>query len=368
MNNNVNMRQLALILLVIIPGGKYLTLPSMLAKQIGTDGWIVISAMLLVDLVCLTFVCWAINLNDRYSLKDILYMTLGKFVTKIIFAVFALFLLARMVTLLTSTYQVFSASFAINTNWLGFYIPVFAVVVFVLSRGFNAIGRVNEVLFTLIVICVICMLVYPATNADWHELMPIMTSAGKMFETMTNYSFWFTDYIFVYFLLADVKKQNNVLPVTLVCFVVGSAFAIFMNMVFGALYGNTAQYYNPAMSKVSQFAVLASISGRLDWLFLSVWMMSIFIKLCVLMFSAYRSICYLLEIIRPTVNWWVVAFIGAVGMSPLFLPVEQWLENALRVLKYPFAAVQYVLPLLMPLLVTVAHRKTVRGGISHEHT
>lgn len=249
MNNNVNMRQLALILLVIIPGGKYLTLPAMLARQTGTDSWIVIATMLLIDLICLCFLLWAVGLNHRYELKDILNMTVGRPVAKIVFVIFLAFVLIRMVTLMTSAYDVFSASFAVNTNWLGFFIPVFLLMTFSLSRGFNAIARVNEALFTIIIICLICMLVYPATNANWEELYPVATDIGKLKETMEDYSFWFSDYVFIYFLLSDIKSQKNVAPVTLICFITGSLFAVFMNTVFCALYGNTAQFYNPAMSK-----------------------------------------------------------------------------------------------------------------------
>lgn len=367
MNNNVNMRQLALILLVIIPGGKYLTLPAMLARQTGTDSWIVIATMLLIDLICLCFLLWAVGLNHRYELKDILNMTVGRPVAKIVFVIFLAFVLMRMVTLMTSAYDVFSASFAVNTNWLGFFIPVFLLMTFSLSRGFNAIARVNEALFTIIIICLICMLVYPATNANWEELYPVATDIGKLKETMENYSFWFSDYVFIYFLLSDIKSQKNVAPVTLICFITGSLFAVFMNTVFCALYGNTAQFYNPAMSKVSQFAVFASINGRLDWLFLSVWMMSIFIKLCVFAFCAYRCMCSIFRTASPALNWWIVSVIALAGLTPLLFPVEEYLLKALKVLKYPFAVVQYILPMTMPLLVTLAHRRTLKEGVTHEY-
>ena len=108
MNNNVNMRQLALILLVIIPGGKYLTLPAMLARQTGTDSWIVLATMLLIDLICLCFLLWAVGLNHRYELKDILNMTVGRPVAKIVFVIFLAFVLIRMVTLMTSAYDAVS--------------------------------------------------------------------------------------------------------------------------------------------------------------------------------------------------------------------------------------------------------------------
>ena len=53
MNNQVKPNQIALILMLIVSGGKYMSLPQTLSQQVGRDAWLVTLILLLADFFCL---------------------------------------------------------------------------------------------------------------------------------------------------------------------------------------------------------------------------------------------------------------------------------------------------------------------------
>ena len=125
----VKISQLALILLIVIPGGKYLSLPSYMYSISGRDSWLSFLLLFVLDFVCFLFTLWAINLNRRgLSLNEILTRTLSPVGAKIIFAVFTVFCLLRVTVLLLGCVDLFSSTFVINTNWLAYIIPIALLV------------------------------------------------------------------------------------------------------------------------------------------------------------------------------------------------------------------------------------------------
>ena len=52
MNNKIKVNQIGLILMLIVSGGKYMSLPQKLSQQVGRDAWLVTLILLLIDLLC----------------------------------------------------------------------------------------------------------------------------------------------------------------------------------------------------------------------------------------------------------------------------------------------------------------------------
>ena len=140
----VKISQLALILLIVIPGGKYLSLPSYMYSISGRDSWLSFLLLFVLDFVCFLFTLWAINLNRRgLSLNEILTRTLSPVGAKIIFAVFTVFCLLRVTVLLLGCVDLFSSTFVINTNWLAYIIPIALLVAVSLVQGVRNVARLR---------------------------------------------------------------------------------------------------------------------------------------------------------------------------------------------------------------------------------
>ena len=57
--NQVTVGQFSLLFLLVISGSKFLSLPSILAEDVGHDSWLVICVAFLWDGICLAFLGWA---------------------------------------------------------------------------------------------------------------------------------------------------------------------------------------------------------------------------------------------------------------------------------------------------------------------
>ena len=358
--NRVKLDQLALLYLLLITGGKFLSLPSILAGDVGHDSWLSMIFSFLWDGICLCFLLWAIRLNSKANLdiSAILDKSVSKVVSKILLAIFFVIFMLRTIILMTSCYEMFSITFDVSTNWLIYVLPIAILSFFAIQKGFNAVARASQLLFGLIFLAVIALLVAPLAGVKFSELLPIGEAGwGKILKTSYMRSFWFSDYMFIYFVLDGVKIKKRVFTPMLVCFGIGAVLTVLLNAVFVSLFGSFAPQFDMAMSKIGAF-VANSSNGRWDWLTLSIWLLSVFIKIIVFIFCAYKCIEKIVDKNFVNVNWIVALFIVAILMIPLFVSTEQLLSTVILWGIIPFTLVQYVLPLLMPLFTKVALNKT----------
>lgn len=355
--NQVNVSQLSLLLLLVITGGKFLSLPALLAKDVGHDSWLVLCVAFFWDLICLCFLLWAVRLNKQsLSFDTILNKTLSKVVSKVVLAIFFVIFMCRVILLLDSCYNTFAITFDVNTNWVLFMLPIVAVAAFAILRGFNSIARTSQILFALVIIAIVSLLISPTTQAEFSQLLPLGEAGfGKIVGTAFLRSFWFSDYIFVYFVLEDIKPQKRLFAPILVSFGVGVALTLLLNVVFVALFGEYAQYDNLAMSKIGLFSISESANGRWDWITLTVWLTSVMLKIIIFLFCAYKCVEKIFELHFTKVNLIVIAVMSSILLLPMFLPVSTLLESFIYWCVIPFAVIQYLLPLLMPLLTKRAN-------------
>lgn len=364
--NRVSVDQLALIYLLVIAGGKFLSLPSILAGDVGHDSWLAMCFSFLWDGICLAFLLWAIKLNSKANLdvSAILDKSVSKVVSKIILLIFFVIFTLRVNILLTSCYHMFSITFDVSTNWLVYVLPVAAVSFFAIQKGFNAIARTSQLLFGLILIAVIALLVSPMMEVEFGELLPIGEAGwGKIVETSFTRSFWFSDYLFMFFVMDGVKVKKHVFSPVFIAFSVGVVLTVLLNAVFVALFGSYAPNFDMAMSKIGVFSAASTQNGRWDWLTLSIWLISVFIKIITFIFCAYKCLEKLVDKNFKNVNWVVALIVTLTLMLPMFVSTQTLLSTVIAWGLIPFAVVQYLLPLLMPLFTTVALKKT---EVKHE--
>lgn len=364
--NRVSVDQLALLYLLLIAGGKFLSLPSILAGDVGHDSWLAMCFSFLWDGICLGFLLWAIKLNGKANMdvSAILDKSVSKVVSKIILVIFFVIFTLRTNILLTSCYHMFSITFDVSTNWLVYVLPVAAVGFFAIQKGFNAIARTSQLLFGLILLAVIALLVSPLMEVEFSELLPIGEAGwGKIIATSYTRSFWFSDYLFMFFVMDGVKVKKHVFSPVFIAFAVGAVLTVLLNAVFVALFGSFAPSFDMAMSKIGVFSAASTQNGRWDWLTLSIWLISVFIKIITFIFCSYKCLEKLIDKNFTNVNWVLVLIVTLTLMLPMFVSTETLLSTVIVWCLVPFSIVQYLLPLVMPLLTSVALKKT---EVKHE--
>lgn len=370
-SQSVKISQLALILLIVIPGGKYLSLPSYMYGICGRDSWISFLLLFALDFICFLFMLWAVNLNAKgLSLNDILSQTLSPVGAKVVLAVFAVFCLLRVTVLLLGCVDLFTSTFVINTNWLAYILPIVLLVAVSLGKGVRNVARLTELLFIFIMLALLSIIFLSIGSADFSNLKPFLDDGFKpVWEGSLNGTFWFADSIFILFFMDKTdmpkKKENGMLCLMLF---LGILFTMALLILFIALFGNAAEINGTAITKVSQFNISNNSYGRLDWLSISMWLCSIFIKIIIFSFCAYRSIAWIVGYKKEKLNWWLYfAMIAPVVVLPLFVETEmfifEWISGGF--VKYILVSVQYVVPISLPFLTMAAAKKeSKKRGLS----
>ncbi len=359
--NKVGINQLALMYLLAIAGGKFLNLPSILAKDVGHDSWLTLLFGFVFDAVCLTFLLWAIKLNQKkqLDLSTILDKTVSKVVSKIIMVLFFVIFIIRTNILLASCYKLFAVTFDVSTNWIVYALPIAAIGFLAVQLGFNSIARTSQLLFGIIFLAVLVLILSPVTQVEFTSLLPIGEAGfGKIVGTFFKRSFWFSDYLFIYFVFDSIKVKNNrvFLPI-LSAFAVGAVMTIAMNAIFVSLYGSLSQDIELALSKIGVYFVSNSSNGRWDWITLSVWLISVFLKIMVFIYCAYKCLEKLFEFKSAKLNVYAVIFITLTLMLPMFVSTDMLLSTVVAWGMIPFCIVQYLLPISMPFLTKLANSK-----------
>lgn len=172
-----------------------------------------------------------------------------------------------------------------------------------------------------------------------------------MLEGSLDGSFWFADSVFCcsFSKRSKRRKKDNVL--LCVMLLIGILVTMALVVLYVALFGNASGINGIAITKVSQFNISNNSYGRLDWLSISIWMCSIFIKIIVLSFCAYSAIVWTVGYKKEKFNWWVfLSMVVPVIALPLFFEMETFIFNQVSkgFVKYILIVVQYVLPICLP--------------------
>lgn len=367
--DRIGINQFAIMYLLLIAGGKFLKLPSILASDVGHDSWVTLLFSFLWDGICLTMLLWAIkrNKDTQLDISAILNSTVSKVVAKIILTIFFTMFVVRTNILLASCYKMFALTFDVATNWIVFIIPIVALSTLTIKLGFNSVARASQLLFGIIFICVAALVLSPVAQIEFGGLLPIGEAGwGKIVSTSFTRSFWFSDYVFIYMVFDNVKVKKHVFSPVLTAFGVGAALTVAMNAIFVALYGDLAPQFDLAMSKIGVHFVANSSNGRWDWLTLSIWMISVFIKIVVFFFCSYKCLEKIFEFTPTKINPWAIVVITLLLMLPIFVSTEVALSTVVQYGIIPFAIVQYALPIAMPFLTKAAQTKLRLNGTQNE--
>jgi len=365
MKNCIKQNQLILLVIVVVSGGKFLSLPALVAKYAGRDGWISMAIMFAVDLICLLLVLWALNLNKGKSLNQILSDTITPFGAKVVFLAYSLFFILRVMGGLIDMQELVSSTLSVVTNWIAFIVPILVVIGFNVVKGAKNIARVNQIFFPLIFASVILILLLSLKNTDFTNLQPHMVDGfGIVAKSAFDISFWFSDCIFILFLFGSISKGRFFTAKISLAFVLGAVLTILLNMIFLSLFGNIAEFSSSALAKVSGFNLTGSVYGRIEWIFVVLWASSIIIKCTLFLWSATVAFSYVIGVQKQkgqTIIYLGISLLFV--LLPLFVPIKDLIVNVFcaGAGKYVTIFVQYAIPSFMPLFVFLSNKKSKKA-------
>lgn len=338
-------RQIAFVAALLLPTGKFLETPSLLAKYVGGD--ILLPALLhfLIQTLVLLAIIYAATSSEK-TIHERMESALGRGVY-VIYAFLALYyLFAAALPLLDLEKFVYAAFF--DTAPTAFIFTAFFVIAaFVCTKGLKSIGRNADLCLFLFLIPFFALIAMSFSAADFSHLLPFFASpVDKLTEAFRRSTPHFSDAILLLPLIANCRFKKND-GVKVVCgYGVGAAFSLLFLAVFYAVFSSLAPREHYAFIKIGQYFPALDVIGRVDLLF--VYLLSI-----VLIFYTCLPLQYATGLFARTFGITRKTWISAALNFTLFLLVlflNKYYDAFYAVISGKLAPVFWLIADLSPLL------------------
>ncbi len=363
-NGEIYPRQIAFCAAFILPLGKFLEVPSLLAKDARGD--ILLPALLhfLVEALVLLAVLYACSRSKKPLLQR-LEESLGKGVYILYFLYAAFFIFAALLPLLDLEKFVYAAFFdtAPTTFSFGvFFIPL----AFLCTKGIKSVGRCADLCLFLFLFPFLALLGMAFFETDLSRLLPFFgTEFSGVARGFIRSTPQFADVALLLPLLANLRyEEGDGVKITL-GYAGGSLITLFFFAVFFGIFSNLAPREHYAFLKIAQYFPALDVVGRIDLIF--IYLLSV-----ILVFYTCLPLIYTVELTARAVKKGRKALYAAVVSLALFillLFINQHYNALYSFISAKLFPVFWVLADLLPLLCLLLPAEGEKGeGLYAENT
>ncbi|MCT4594286.1 MAG: spore germination protein [Anaeromicrobium sp.] len=294
--HNISSFQTALVLLTYILSTAGIVLPASIAQEASIDGWLSV----LMATICGIFIMYIyILITDIYpymSLMEINNEVFGKFFGSLLNFLFMyyFFEMARLVLgefgqfLKDTTNQV--------TPFIIFYIIGVSISILALTKGLEIVCRLNELLLPIGTIAIGLILIGNLKNLNFSNYLPLLDNGFyPVFKGTILLNGWLAELVIVIQLSKFIKERKHIKKILFSSVLaIGLSFSvgILIIAVFGSI---TRNLMYPAYNFV-RYASFGKSLAHLDVLFISVWIMGIFIKISLLIYGFWSCVYEIFKI------------------------------------------------------------------------
>ncbi len=356
-------RQLAFVCAFLLPVGKLLEAPSLLAKY--AEGDLLLPAFLhfLLQGALLFLLLFALSKSELTLFERL--QRLGKWAIPIyaIYAIFFIFYaILPLLDLEKFTYAAFSDTEPTFFNFAFFFL----LSAFICTKSLKSVERCADLCLFLFPLPFLALLGMGLVETDFSHLLPWF---GTPLESTMYALKYTTPHFFDVVLLLPLflhyrhKKGDSVKIMS--GYGVGAVFCLFFFAVFFGIYSSLAPKEHYAFSKIAQYFPALSVVGRVDLIF--VYLISV-----VLLFFTSLPLQYTSELctrIFPKVKRVYASILLNVGLFLFVLYTNKYYDRIYALIcdKLPvvFWLVAYLLPLFIFFLPKTNKEKSKNGEVNH---
>ena len=265
-NDCVLPRQIAFAAAFLLPTGKLLEAPSLLAERAAGD--LLLPALLhfLLQAGLLWAILYASSTSEK-TLFERLEMRLGG--GMVVFYVFyALYFLFAAILPIFDLEKFIYAAFFDTAPTVFSFTAFFFLSAYVCAKGIKALGRAADLSAFLFVIPFFALLLMSLSEADFTHLLPLFGSKfGDSMSAFTYTTPHFSDVVLLLPLLGNLRYKKGDGAKIMTGYGVGALSTLLFLAVFFGVYSSIAPREHYAFSKIAEYFPALSIVGRVDLLF-----------------------------------------------------------------------------------------------------
>lgn len=359
----ISTAQLFAVIFTVGMAMKMLMLPVLLLKSSGRDSVLVLSAILLLELVCLITVTAALAIAPQKSFPALLERAIGKVATKIVCVILALFFALKLLLLSGEVRIFFTENLFSDFPWRVLGIPFFALTAVIGMGTARSLGRTVQFLFPLILGVTLFLFLIIGGGIDYSEVLPLGEfGARHVMSNVVRYAMWYGDYSVLVVFMGSLKRTKRTAALSITAGVAASVAVLFFMVSLAAAYSNLCSLirYGQNVTGMSHYARGNVSQGRFDLVLYCAWMLSLLLKGGLFSFAAVYFWRYVLPqkpalsaVIVNALLWAVSAFWGSATALHMFM------ANFAAV---PAMILQFALPLAALITALCARRKQKKQG------
>lgn len=355
----VSTRQFVLVQFLVALAVKMFMLPALMLRVVGKDSYIVMLAWIAFEFVDLTFVVLLARRNPDKTMYEILTDAFGKVVSRVIVALFTLFVCAKGLLVLGELKTFFVVTMYADINWVVMLIPLMALLCAFGIRSLRSIGRTAELITPVIVVSTLVLSGLLLGDIEFANLLPVMENGfAPIKKGMLTFPMWFGDVSFLLMFLGNIKINRGFIWKSYLSKLVATALVMLFSVTLFSTYANVSTLidYGNNVSNMTQLSMGAQDNGRFDLMFYCIWLFTVFLKLALIFYFFTRNLGfivgtrnnYLMSPICAAVWYAVSAFVlRNENVSYLFFT---------SAVKYALCPVAFVMPMLLYITALLKYR------------
>lgn len=310
MNQSITNRQIAFILFGEIVGYGILGLPKGIAEEYGTGAWIGIIIGTIIAIIFTYIITYLGYENHGKTLYEYSEELVGKTITYIFVIFYIVYLFMFFTYAIRIASEVIRLTILINTPSIALSIIFYIVTYYALVKGLRGIARLCEFYGVLIIVGYIFIFFLISTRGNIINIRPIF-GTGEIkqylkFPLATILPFLGIEILT--FIPFNKKKNKNVYKyTTLMIAFIGLLYIIEVQACISVMgIDDIVHYWDALIATVRRVDIVwLEFLERLDGLFLSLWIMSIF---CTVTIMGYGTVFFTNKIFKK-INYNFLAFI-----------------------------------------------------------
>lgn len=267
----ITARQYLFILIGSATGSGILSLPRMVNKEIGHDGWISVFLGGIVPVVSLLLIAAMFGRFPGMDFFEIAEKVFGKLISKIFLIIYTVYIIFVVAASLRIFVEITGIYILPRTPIQAVMISFLALIIYSIKNGSRLVGRFNELAFYVLPAILLLMLA-SLTTADFTNIMPV-GEAGilKIFQgtLISAYSYASTEQALVY--APMVKNTKKVLGYGIIAMAIVAFMYTYVTVICTLVFGENA-IQTIIWPPILLYKIVAiPVIERLDIFFVILW-------------------------------------------------------------------------------------------------
>lgn len=348
----VTERQVGIAMFVTILSLKFIIYPALVARFAQNDAYLSVILSFIIDFIFVVLTISIVRKNPNKTLKEILDEGLGKFLSKICLFLLLVYFLCKSIFAVKECHDFFFVLLYDDLDWLYFFIPILTLAWYVLRKGIKAFSRTIEVCWIVILFGLITAVFMSLNMVSIDNLLPFLENGiGPIFNATLRTNFCFGDYFILLLFAGKINFENK--SAKKIYGYVGLAYLIVVafHVIFMGVFGASSVIQSLAVSDVSLQSQVPLTNGRLEWLNIMIWTITLILQFLLVMLCSKLCLEYLIPIKKESISIAIIEGLVVLGAYVFYFSFAK----AIRIILKPyFFYTSLFIQVVVPICIWIA--------------